>query len=154
MRSRSLPVTGSGTALPYNPREMLREVLSMRSLLPLALLAVLALPLMADEGMWLLNAPTRAALKQRYNFEPTQAWLDHVQKSSIRFNNGGSGEFLSADGLVLTNHHVGLDCLAKISTTDHDFVATGYHAKTPAEEVKCLDLELNVLMGIEDVTDL
>ncbi|HXA20064.1 MAG TPA: S46 family peptidase [Thermoanaerobaculia bacterium] len=114
---------------------------------------LLALPLAAaDEGMWLFNRTPNAIFKQRYNFEPTQAWLDHLQKSSIRFNSGGSGSFVSADGLALTNHHVGLDCLAKISTKDHDYVTTGYHAKTQAEEVKCVDLELNVLQSIEDVT--
>jgi hypothetical protein len=125
----------------------------MRRFLTLALFVLAALPLAADEGMWLFNAPPRAAFKQKYGFEPTQAWLDHLQKSSIRFNSGGSGEFLSEGGLVLTNHHVGLDCLAKISTPDHDYVTTGYHAKTQADEVKCVDLELNVLMGIEDVTE-
>src|SRR5437764_4758961 len=113
---------------------------------------LLTFPLAADEGMWLFNRTPNAILKQRYGFEPTQAWLDHLQKSSIRFNSGGSGSFVSADGLALTNHHVGLDCLAKISTKDHDYVTTGYHAKTHAEEVKCVDLELNVLQSIEDVT--
>jgi nicotinamide mononucleotide adenylyltransferase len=113
---------------------------------------LLATAAIADEGMWLFNRPPRQILKQRYNFEPTQAWLDHLQKSSIRFNNGGSGSFVSSDGLILTNHHVGLDCLQKLSTASHDYVATGFHAKGNAEEPKCVDLELNVLMSIEDVT--
>jgi len=116
------------------------------------LVLLLALPLAADEGMWLFNRTPNAIFKQRYNFVPTQAWLDHLQKSSIRFNSGGSGSFVSADGLALTNHHVGLDCLAKISTKGHDYVTTGYYAKTQADEVKCVDLELNVLQSIEDVT--
>jgi hypothetical protein len=123
----------------------------MRKLIVLALLAFAA-PLVADEGMWLFNRPPRAVLKQRYGFEPSQAWLDHLQKASVRFNSGGSGSFVGPDGLILTNHHVALDCLAKIATAKHDYVATGYHAKTRAEEVKCVDLELNVLMSIEDVT--
>jgi hypothetical protein len=116
------------------------------------LVLLLALPLVADEGMWLFNRTPNAIFKQRYNFVPAQAWLDHLQKSSIRFNSGGSGSFVSADGLALTNHHVGLDCLAKISTKGHDYVTTGYYAKTHADEVKCVDLELNVLQSIEDVT--
>ncbi len=106
----------------------------------------------ADEGMWLFNRPPRDLLKQRYNFDPSPTWLDHLQKSSVRFNSGGSGSFVSPEGLILTNHHVGLDCLQKLSTPARDYVTTGYHAKTRAEEVKCVDLELNVLMSIEDVT--
>lgn len=119
----------------------------------IGLVALLALPLLADEGMWLFNHPPRQILKQRYNFDPSQAWLDHLQKSSVRFNNGGSGSFVSPDGLILTNHHVGLDCLQKVSSAKHDYVTSGYHAKTHAEEIRCVDLELNVLMSIEDVTD-
>jgi hypothetical protein len=107
----------------------------------------------ADEGMWLFNQPPRELLKQRYGFEPTDQWLDHLQKSAVRFNSGGSGSFVSADGLVMTNHHVAADALHKLSTADKDLLELGFHAKTREEEIKCVDLELNVLMSIEDVTE-
>lgn len=106
----------------------------------------------ADEGMWLFSNPPLQALKQKYNFSPTPQWLEHVQKSSVRFNSGGSASFVSADGLVMTNHHVARDCVQKISTKEKDYIATGFYAKTPAEEVRCTDEELNVLMSMEDVT--
>jgi S1-C subfamily serine protease len=64
----------------------------------------------ANEGMWLFSDPPRKILKEQYGFEPTDQWLEHVQKSSVRFNSGGSGSFVSPEGLVLSNHHVGADC--------------------------------------------
>jgi len=107
----------------------------------------------ADEGMWLFNNPPSKQLKASYGFEVTDAWLEHVQKSSVRFNSGGSGSFVSEDGLALSNHHVGADALQKFGDKDHDYLRDGFHARTLAEEKRCLDLELNVLMSIEDVTD-
>ena len=107
----------------------------------------------ADEGMWLFNHPPRQQLKERYNFDPTDTWLEHVQKSSVRFNNGGSGSFISADGLIMTNHHVGADCLEKMGDEHHNYYRDGFHAQNLADERRCADLELNVLMSIEDVTD-
>jgi hypothetical protein len=106
----------------------------------------------ADEGMWLYNAFPKAKVKAKYGFAPSPQWLDHVQLSSVRFNNGGSGSFVSPDGLAFTNHHVGADCIQKLSTSGGDHIKTGFYAPTRAEEAKCPDLELNVLIGIEDVT--
>jgi hypothetical protein len=107
----------------------------------------------ADEGMWLFNHPPRKILEEKYGFNPTDQWLEHVQKASVRFNSGGSGSFVSPDGLVMTNHHVGLETLQKLSSKDKDYVKDGFHARTRADEAKALDLELNVLMNIEDVTE-
>ncbi len=110
------------------------------------------LPVGADEGMWLFTDPPRKLLKERYNFDATDAWLEHVQKSSVRFNSGGSGSFVSEDGLVLSNHHVGADTLQKVSSKEKDYLKLGFYARTLDEEIKAPDLELNVLMSIEDVT--
>ena len=106
----------------------------------------------ADEGMWLFNQPPQERLRQRYQFDLTDAWLEHLQKASIRFNSGGSGSFVSEDGLLISNHHVGADALQKLSTKEKNYLRDGFHARTPAQELKCLDLELNVLQSIEDVT--
>ena len=107
----------------------------------------------ADEGMWLYNEAPKSKIKAKYGFELTQQWLDHVRLSSVRFNNGGSGSFVSADGLTFTNHHVGAGCVQQLSTGGRDYIKSGFYAKTQTEEAKCPNLELNQLVGIEDVTD-
>ncbi len=109
-------------------------------------------PAFADEGMWLFNSPPLKQLKERYHFEPARLWLDRLQKASVRFNSGGSGSFVSATGLVITNHHIGADALQKFSDEQHNYLRDGFYARTRTEEKKCIDLELNVLMSIEDVT--
>ena len=125
----------------------------MRRLLFTVLILALAAPLaLAEEGMWLYNAFPKEQVKGRYGFLPTQEWLDHVRQSSVRFNNGGSGSFVSADGLAFTNHHVGARCIQELGKEGTDYMKTGFYAKSRAEEAKCPDLELNVLVGIEDVT--
>ncbi len=106
----------------------------------------------ADEGMWLFNAFPRDKVRAKYGFEVSRAWLEHVRLGSVRFNNGGSGSFVSPDGLTFTNHHVGAVCVQQLSTHGHDYIKEGFYAKTQAEEAKCPDLELNQLVGIEDVT--
>jgi len=106
----------------------------------------------ADEGMWTFDNPPLKQLQEKYGFTPTKAWFDHVRLSSVRFNDGGSGSFVSPNGLTITNHHVAFGQLQKLSTAGKDYVKDGFHAKTQAEELKCPDLELNVLLSMENVT--
>src|SRR5437667_747269 len=106
----------------------------------------------ADEGMWAFNNVPRAEIKRKYGFDITDAWLKKVQLASVRFNNGGSGSFVSPDGLVMTNHHIASDTLSKISTAEKDYNKDGFYAATRDKEAKAPDLELNQLLSIEDVT--
>src|SRR5437773_675917 len=122
------------------------------SVLGLFLFASLAVTAAADEGMWTFDNPPVKQLKDKYNFTPAEQWLDHIRLSSVRFNDGGSGSFVSPNGLVITNHHVALGQLQKISNAQRDYVKDGFYAKTQAEELKAPDLELNVLVSMENVT--
>ena len=107
---------------------------------------------LADEGMWTFNNVPRAEIKKKYGFEVTDAWLKKAQMASVRFNNGGSGSFVSPNGLVLTNYHIVEDIVNEVSTPEKDLAKEGFVAKTRTEEIKAPSLELNVLMSIEDVT--
>jgi len=106
----------------------------------------------ADEGMWTFDNPPLKQLKDRYGFTPAQQWLYHIRLSSVRFNDGGSGSFVSPNGLAITNHHVAFGQLQKLSNAQKDYVRDGFYARTQAEELKCTDLELDVLMSMENVT--
>ena len=129
------------------------RLLSVAAVVPVVLFAVATpRPATADEGMWTFDNPPVVQLQKRYGFTPTKAWLDHVRLSSVRFNDGGSGSFVSPHGLVLTNHHVARGQLQKVSTPEKNYVADGFVALTNAQELRCPDLELNVLMSMEDVT--
>ena len=131
---------------------MRRTLLLPATLCGLAILTVFNAFAPAEEGMWTLDNPPLKQLKERYGFEPSKEWLEHLRLSSVRFNDGGSGSFVSSHGLALTNHHVALGQLQKVSTAEKDYVKDGFYARTLAEELKCPDLELNVLVAQEDVS--
>ena len=121
-------------------------------LLALLSFATLNLPALAEEGMWTFNNVPRAEIKKKYGFDVTDEWLKNVRLASVRFNNGGSGSFVSANGLVLTNYHIVEDFVTEVSTPEKDYAKQGFVARTRADEIKIPSLELNVLMSIEDVT--
>jgi len=106
-----------------------------------------------DEGMWTFNNVPRDDIKRKYGFDVTDDWLRQVQLASVRFNNGGSGSFVSPDGLVLTNYHIVEDIVAEVSTPEKDYAKEGFVARNRTDEIKAPALELNVLMSIEDVTE-
>ena len=97
---------------------------------PAAITMLLAASLAwADEGMWLFNKLPVRSLKANYDFEPTPEWTDTLMKSCVRFNVGGSASFVSSNGLVLTNHHVGSDTLHKLSSEGNDCTPTVFTPK-------------------------
>jgi hypothetical protein len=105
----------------------------------------------ADEGMWTFDNPPRKILKEKYGFDAPQDWYDHVRLSSTRLG-GGSGSFVSPDGLLFTNQHIGRDAVSKLSTPERDFIKDGFYAPTRADELKCPDMDVNVLVSYEEVT--
>ena len=106
----------------------------------------------ADEGMWLYNDLPKAQIQQKYGVNITDAWAAHLQRASVKFVGLASGEFVSADGLVMTNHHVGADTLQKLSTAQHNYARDGFYARTRDQERKAPDLELDVLRSITPET--
>jgi Peptidase S46 len=106
----------------------------------------------AGEGMWTFDNPPTKLLQEKFGFTSSADWLDRLRLASVRFNDGGSGAFVSAAGLMITNHHVGLACIQNVSTAEHDLVKDGFYAQTRDQEIACPGYEVNVLMKIEDVT--
>jgi hypothetical protein len=117
----------------------------------LIVLCALALPAVADEGMWLFNQFPKDQVKEKYGLDVTDQLLDNLRLASMRIG-GGSGSFVSSSGLIFTNHHVASDCISKVSSSQHDYIKDGFYAAARQQELKCPDLEANVLIGMEDVT--
>lgn len=114
---------------------------------------VLANPLLAAEGMWTLDNLPYADLEKNYKFKPTQEWIQKSMRSAVRLAGGCSGSFVSAEGLVLTNHHCVISCVEDLSSTEQDFVNKGFLAKSRREEKQCPGMEVNRLEKTEDVTE-
>jgi len=106
----------------------------------------------ADEGMWTFDNLPVKQMQAKYGFTPDQAWLDHVRLSALHFG-GGSGSFISKDGLVLTNHHVGRGAVQRLSTKEHDYIKEGFAAVSREQELKVPGLTLRTLIHLENVTD-
>ena len=114
---------------------------------------VLANPSLAAEGMWTLDNLPYADLEKNYKFKPTQEWIQKSMRSAVRLAGGCSGSFVSAEGLVLTNHHCVISCVEDLSSTEQDFVNKGFLAKSRREEKQCPGMEVNRLEKTEDVTE-
>ena len=122
------------------------------AVLVLSLLIFCSVALIGDDGMWTFDNPPRALIKEKYGFDLTDQWLEHLRLASARLGDGGSGSFVSPDGLIFTNQHVGRGQVTKLSTPDRNLVRDGFYAATKDQELKCPDLEVNILMSYEDVT--
>src|SRR3954451_20742797 len=117
----------------------------------LCLLPLISLASFADEGLWLYNAVPKQQIERKYKVKLTDEFLDHLRLSSVRFG-GGSGSFVSPNGLIFTNHHVALDCIQKVGDPQHNYVRDGFAARSYDEEQFCPALEVGVLQNISDVT--
>src|SRR6478609_4037995 len=135
----------------------------MRKLFILFLSVSLCLEASADEGMWLpmllgqqvYNDMVKKGLKL------TKEQLFSINKASLKdaiviFNGGCTGEMVSQQGLVFTNHHCGYSVIAGASTVEHNYLLNGFYAKNMAEEIpgNTQGLYVEFLTKIEDVTKL
>lgn len=122
-----------------------------RALLGIIVLCVSA-PGLADEGMWTLENFPSAAVKEKYGVQIADSWLAMVKSSVARMDSGCSASFISPNGLVLTNHHCALACIAQNSSADRDLEADGFLAASLEEELSCQTDRLSVLIETEEIT--
>jgi len=103
--------------------------------------------------MWTFDDLPLDYFKDAYNFEPSKEWIEKLQKSALQFGGGCSGAFLSADGLIMTNHHCGRNGLLTVQKEGEDLFKTGFYAETLEDERRIEGLYVDQLMKIVDVTD-
>ena len=107
-----------------------------------------------DTGkMWTFDYPPLNYFQKEYNFRPNEEWLNKVRMSALRFANYCSASFVSADGLVMTNHHCGRESVAKVTKPGEDLFDNGFYAKTLADERPVPGLYVDQLVLIKDVTN-
>ena len=124
----------------------------MKSIL-LLVASLFPLSLLADEGMWTLDNPPNRLMQERYQFSASEEWLEHAQLASLRMGTGGSGSFVSSEGLVMTNHHIVVNNLQELSDEKNDYIKNGFYARTQEEERPCPGFELYQLRSYQDVTE-
>ncbi len=114
--------------------------------------ACLTLVATADEGMWTFDNFPSKQVQEKFGWAPDKAWLDRVQGAAVRLTGGCSASFVSAEGLVLTNHHCVSTCVQDLSTAKQDYIANGFVAQNREEERLCPGQQAEVVTSISDVT--
>ena len=126
----------------------------MRLLRIASVVAVVFVPVIAsaDEGMWPYDMVPKDRIQKDHGVAVTDAQLDRLRLSTVRLSSGGTGSFVSAQGLILTNHHVASECIANIASAQHDYMNEGYLASRDGGETRCPDLAADILVSMADVT--
>ena len=130
----------------------------MKKLLTLVAIVMLSLPMRADEGMWIpMLLQRNEVAMQRAGMHISASDIYDINHASLKdavllFGGGCTGEFVSHEGLVLTNHHCGYSYIVKHSTVEHDYLTNGFWAMTRDQEIPCPGLSVTRLVRMEDVT--
>ncbi len=104
--------------------------------------------------MWTFDSVPVNTFEEKYNFKPSEKWLNDVQKSALQFGGGCSGAFVSADGLIMTNHHCGRNQLYTVEEDGENLLKDGFYASDLEDERKIDGLYVDQLIFIEDVTSI
>jgi hypothetical protein len=126
-----------------------------RTLIVLSLVLAFGLIGRADDGMWMPHQMKDLNLKaQGLQMNPEDLYRkDGTGLMSAVVNiGGGTGEFVSPEGLILTNHHVAYGAIQRASSQEKDYIADGFLARTREQEIQALGYQIGVLLGYEDVT--
>lgn len=135
--------------MPF-PRRILSALVP--GLVPGLLLGLAVLPARADEGMWLSDSFPTERVRAAYGWAPDAQWLEHVRRSTLRLASGCSASLVSADGLVMTNHHCVEGCLTELSRPGSDLAADGLVTASLAEERRCTGMAADRLEAATDVS--